>query len=198
MTFDERFERLFSVISGKRFLNREGLGNELPFFIFSFEPSDYDRMLKRYDQLIRDLGKKGVRLFCVDVYDLSVELLRNRDGGIWDRIIEVEKDISKDEMKELLQGVLSPEDHLVPLIEEKAGEVEYDVMFMTGLGEVFPYLRTHHILTNLQRIISDKPVVIFFPGVYKQSDEIGASLELFSEFSDDNYYRAFDIDNYEA
>ena len=31
-------QHLFEVISGQRFLRMEGLGNEVPFFIYPFEP----------------------------------------------------------------------------------------------------------------------------------------------------------------
>lgn len=198
MTLDERCEHLFSVVSGSRFLKREGLGNELPFFVFTFKPSDFDKVIKKHDRIVADLAKKSIRALSINIYDLSVELLKDR--GIWEDVISVEQEHTKNEIKELLQGVLSPEDYLIPAIENKSQCAEYDVMFITGLGEVFPYLRTHNILTSLQRIINSnsKPLVAFFPGAYVQSDEIGASLELFNEFSDDNYYRAFDIDNYEV
>jgi hypothetical protein len=69
----------------------------------------------------------------------------------------------------------------------------FDVMFITGVGEVFPYIRSHNVLNNLQSTATDQPTVLFFPGRYIQSLESGASLDLFGRLHDDRYYRAFNI-----
>ena len=66
-------------------------------------------------------------------------------------------------------------------------------MFITGVGEVFPYIRSHNVLNNLQSTAKDRPTVMFFPGEYTQSLETGASLDLFGRLHDDKYYRAFNI-----
>jgi len=100
-------------------------------------------------------------------------------------------------LKELLQSVLDPENHLIPAIGEKMDEEEFDVMFITGVGEVFPYIRSHTVLNNLQSTAKDRPTVMFFPGEYKQSLEEGASLDLFGKLHDDKYYRAFNIFHYQ-
>ena len=70
---------------------------------------------------------------------------------------------------------------------------EYKVIFIKGIGEVFPYIRTHNLLSNLQKILKKEPSIIFFPGSYQNDPKMGSSLNLFCEFSNDNYYRAFNI-----
>ena len=187
----ERFEHLFAVISGRRFLNMEGLGNEVPFFICPFRPEESVEAKKLLRQLVKRLKINGVRIFEVNLYDLSIELLKDR--GIWARVLEVESEISKEEFMELLYGVLDPETHLVPGISKKMKEAEFDVMFITGVGEVFPYIRSHNVLNNLQSKAKDKPTVMFFPGAYTWSPEGGASLDLFGKLHNDKYYRAFNI-----
>ena len=72
-------------------------------------------------------------------------------------------------------------------------KADFDVMFITGVGEVFPYIRSHTVLNNLQSTAKNKPTVMFFPGEYSQSLEEGSSLNLFGKLIDDNYYRAFNI-----
>ena len=62
------------------------------------------------------------------------------ERGLWQQIINSEKDTRKDKLKELLQSVLDPEDHLIPAITNKMNEAEFDIMFLTGIGEVFPYI----------------------------------------------------------
>lgn len=192
----ERLQHLFSVISEDRFLKKQGLGNEVPFFICPFKPEEAVDMARLQRQLINRLEKSGIRVLEINLYDLSVQILKDRD--IWARILEMEKSVSKEELKELLQGVLDPEAHLIPKIASTLSNTEYDVLFLTGVGEVFPYIRSHNVLNNLQSTAKEKPTVMFFPGAYTHSVESGASLDLFGKLHDDKYYRAFNIYHCEA
>jgi hypothetical protein len=187
----ERQEHLLAIISSERFLKMQGLGNEVPFFICPFKPNEALEMGRLGNQLMNQLGNMGIRVLKINLYDLSIELLKKR--GIWDRVLTVEETITKDELKELLQGVLDPESHLIPAIAEKMAQEEFEVMFITGVGEVFPYIRSHTVLSNLQSTAKERPTVMFFPGNYAHSLEKGASLDLFGRLQDDKYYRAFNI-----
>lgn len=186
-----RFEHLYKVISSERFIQKQGLGNEVPFFICSFKPEEQAPMQRMIQQLIRQLDQHGICVLHIDLYDLSVELLKQR--GIWERILKNETQLEKDKLKELLQSVLDPENHLAPAIAAKMAQSDFQVMFLTGVGEVFPYIRSHNVLNNLQSTAKEKPTVLFFPGTYTHSQEGGASLDLFGRLHDDKYYRAFNI-----
>jgi len=190
-SMQERFHHLFSVISGKRFLQKQGLGNEIPFFICPFKPEESVEMERLQKQLINRLAQTGVRVLYINLYDLSISLLKER--GIWEKILAMETSTSKEQLKELLQGVLDPEAHLVPAIADQIKGAEFEVMFLSGVGEVFPYIRSHHVLNNLQSTAKEKPTVMFFPGDYTHTLESGASLDLFGRLHDDKYYRAFNI-----
>ena len=195
----ERSAHLERVLSSDRFLHKQGLGNEAPFFICQFDPKEAVAMEKTRRALTKSLGSQGVEILDVNLYDLAVELLRER--GIWEQLIEMEKTVEKDQLKELLQGVLDPETHVVPAIAQKMAQKTKDsgfhVLFLSGIGEVFPYIRSHNVLNNLQSTAKQQPTVLFFPGDYEQSAEFGASLNLFKLLEDDKYYRAFNIYDYE-
>ena len=192
----ERYKHLLNAISSERFLKMQGLGNEVPFFICPFHPQEHDEMQRNIASLSNALNNRGIRVLNIDLYELSIELLKKR--GIWERVLENEAEMSKAELKELLQSVLDPEHHLIPAINEKMDEGDFDVMFISGVGEVFPYIRSHTVLNNLQSTAKDKPTVMFFPGEYIQSLEEGASLDLFGKIHDDKYYRAFNIYLYQV
>ena len=187
----ERFQHLFSLICSKRFLQKIGLGNEVPFFICPYPPKETVNMIKMQKWLVNKLEQANVRILEINLYDLAVSILQER--GIWQRVLEMEEIVSKDQLKELLQGVLDPETHLVPAIAKKMNQTEFDVLFITGVGEVFPYIRSHNVLNNLQGTAKQQPTVMFFPGSYTHSLEDGASLDLFERLHDDKYYRAFNI-----
>jgi len=187
----ERFHHLFSVISGQRFLQRQGLGNEVPFFICPFKAKESVEMERLQKQLANRLEQAGIQVLEINLYDLSIKLLKER--CIWEQILNLEASVSKDQLKELLQGVLDPEAHLIPTIALKMAATAFDVLFLSGIGEVFPYIRSHNVLNNLQSTAKEKPTVLFFPGDYTHSLEAGASLDLFGKLRDDKYYRAFNI-----
>lgn len=191
----ERFDHLLKVIASERFLKKQGLGNEVPFFICPYPADEAVAMEAMRASLVKQLENRGVRVIEINLYDLSIALLRER--GIWEEALAAERDIGKDELKELLQGVLDPETHLVPEIGARLSSQEYDVLFLSGVGEVYPYIRSHNVLNNLQSTAKEKPTVMFFPGKYTHSLATGASLDLFGILHDDKYYRAFDITHYE-
>ena len=190
------FDHLLTVLSAKRFLQKEGLGNEVPFFICPFEASISVEVLRLEKQLVNRLEQSGIRVLEINLYDLSIEMLKER--GIWEQILEIEPSVSKDELKELLQGVLDPESNLVPAIAELLKNNEFEMLFLTGVGEIFPIIRSHHVLNNLQSTAKEKPTLMFFPGTYSHTLATGASLDLFERLHDDKYYRAFNIFHCEA
>ena len=196
MPMQDRLQHLVSVVSGQRFLNKQGLGNEVPFFICPYRPEEAVDMDRLQRQLVNRLEQAGIKILCINLYDLAVDILKDRE--IWEQVLELEPTVAKDQLKELLQGVLDPEAHLVPAISAKLQSVEFDVLFISGVGEVFPYIRSHNVLNNLQSTAKDQPTVMFFPGSYTHSLETGASLDLFGRLHDDKYYRAFNIFHYEA
>ena len=195
-TLQDRFQHLARVIASERFLKLQGLGNEAPFFICPYPPDEAVAMEQTVRQLANRLHQSGVRVLAINLYDLCVELLQER--GIWELVLETEPTVSKAELKELLQGVLDPEDHLIPAIAARMRAAAFDVMFLHGVGEIFPYIRSHNILNNLQSTAKTQPTVLFFPGKYTQSVEKGASLDLFGLLHDDKYYRAFNIFHVQA
>lgn len=147
------------------------------------------------EKLVNRIKHSGTRVLNLNLYDLALHLLSER--GILEELLEVESVISKGEIKELLQGVLDPQSHLIPHISKAIEATPHDVIFLSGVGEVYPYIRSHNVLNNLQSSAKEAPTILFFPGSYSHALATGASLELFGQLHDDKYYRAFNILNYE-
>lgn len=187
----ERFQHLLDVMSGQRFRNMEGLNNEVPFFICPYQPDEALEMERMRRQLANQLDQQGVQVLEVNLYDLSIELLQER--GIWEEVLAIEEETSKADLMDLLQGVLDSEKYLIPAIAHKMVAIHFDILFLSGVGEVFPYIRSHNVLNNLQSTAKERPTVMFFPGSYTHTLESGASLDLFGRLHDDKYYRAFNI-----
>lgn len=189
-------EHLFKVLSGKRFLQMEGLGNEVPFFIYPYAPEDALAVAKAKKRITNRLNQNGITVREINLYDLSVEILKQR--GVWERVLAAEPEQDKGDFRDLLQGMLDPQDHIAPAIRAKIADGGFDILFLTGIGEVFPYIRSHNVLNNLQSVVTGKPMLTFFPGRYDQSETLGSTLVLFGLLKDDQYYRAKDIREQEA
>lgn len=195
-SLSEQEEHLFSVLSGRRFLHMEGLGNEVPFFIYPYPPQEALQVSAAKKRVKNRLAAAGVTVFEINLYDLSVELLKERN--VWDRVLTIELDQDKADFREMLQGMLDPLLHIAPAIRDRLATETFDILFLTGIGEVFPYIRSHNVLNNLQSVVKGKPMLMFFPGRYEQSDTLGSSLVLFGQLKDDQYYRAKNILEQEA
>ena len=195
LTRKERAEHLYRVITSERFLTKQGLGNEVPFFICPFPAEEGLTMIEDRLDLVERIGHAGVTALDLSLYDISLGLLEER--GILEDVLAAETDMEKSELRELLQGVLDVHEHLIPKIAEAIAAQPHDVIFLSGVGEVYPYIRSHNVLNNLQSTAKDKPTVLFFPGSYTHSTATGGSLDLFGLLHDDKYYRAFNILNYE-
>jgi len=190
-SIEARFDHLLKVLQSERFLKMQGLNNEIPFFIFPYKPQEHTKIDEMGKMLIKKLKELGIHVLKINLYDLSIELLKER--GIWESLLEQESEFSRQELMEDLQGSLNPERHIIPAIARKMEAEDFDVLFLSGVGEVFPYIRSHTILNNLQSTAKTKPTVMWFPGKYTFSQEGGSSLDLFGRLNDDKYYRAFNI-----
>ena len=153
-------------------------------------------MVEDREDLVTRIQHSGTRVLDLNLYDLALEILSER--GILEQVLAIEADSSKGEIKELLQGVLDPQAHLIPHIGQAIRATPHDVIFLSGVGEVYPYIRSHNVLNNLQSTAKEAPTVLFFPGSYTHALATGASLDLFGQLHDDKYYRAFNILNYEV
>jgi hypothetical protein len=192
----DRAEHLFRVMTSERFLTKQGLGNEVPFFICPYPAAEGQTIIDDRKDLVSRVEHASVKVLDINLYDLSLEILAERD--ILEQVLEIEADSDKSEIKDLLQGVLDPQAHLIPKIAEAIAATPHDVIFLSGVGEVYPFIRSHNVLNNLQSTAKEAPTVLFFPGNYTHALATGASLDLFGQLHDDKYYRAFNILNYEV
>lgn len=192
----DRFDHLLKAVGSQRFLSMQGNNNEVPFFICDYKPSESVDMSRMQRQLANRLNQQGVSVLEINLYDLSVEILKK--GGDWDWYLAAESDMPKAKLLEDLQSMLDVEHVLVPAMADRMAQSAFNVLFISGVGEVFPFIRSHNVLNNLQKVAKRQPTLMFFPGCYSHSMEAGASLELFGRLRDDKYYRAFNIYDYQV
>ena len=181
--------KIESEIGKTSFLNGKGLGNEVSYYVFDYDPKDEIIVREYIDKLVKkdkEFGD-GYKLKVYDVYDLMIDLLESE--GYLEDCFEMEKNDGMNYLVESVNDLLRMNDdnnYFAEYIEKNT--LEKAIVFLIGVGKIFPFVRSHKILNNLHQIFDRSPVVMFYPGKYD-----GQSLELFGEFKDDNYYRAFPL-----
>ena len=184
-----KVERLFQDISSSRFLKRELSGSDIPFFISTYTAAQQVEMQRAVTGLLRRLGNAGVQALEINLYDLVMTVLE-REIGL-EALFAYEKEASQADFLEAIQSALDMQQVLLPAIEQHVQDSAAQVYLLTGIGEVYPFLRSHTVLNNLHRLVAKAPLVAFFPGTYS-----GRQLKLFGLLTDDNYYRAFNLDTF--
>lgn len=183
----KKFEDLCHKIKDKHFLEMKALGGEIPFYITSYNPRQHVEVEKNIKLLKKNLETSGIEVLEINLYNLCLNILKEQ--GLLNSVIEMESDMPKDNLLSSLQGILDIENTIVPVIHNMLEDSSCKVVFITSIGNIYPYIRAHNILNNIQSIIKKVPMVLFFPGEYDS-----LSLKLFGLLKDNNYYRAFNLD----
>lgn len=189
MEFNERLDKIWDRISDQDFLANRGVANEVRYYVFDYEPCD--------ELIIRDKIKAlkkqnnpdadGFQIIEFDLYEMVISILEEK--GYIDKCVKFEEQKG---MEYLYTAVikmlrLTNDDNLIVnrILESTP---ENAVVFLTGVGKVFPFVRSHNVLNNLHQVLDSVPVVMFYPGTWN-----GQSLSLFGTITDGNYYRAFPL-----
>jgi len=189
-SIDERLNRIESIIKKDSFRKNKGLGNEVGYYIFDYDPQNELKVREYVTYLknkINNSPNSSFTLIEFDLYNIIIEILSKK--GYLEKIFEFEKEKGRKFTKKAINNLLklsSESNLIVNYIKENTSK--NSVVFITGVGKIYPLLRSHNVLNNLHQVLDEVPVVMFFPGAYSGSDLI-----LFGTIHDDNYYRAFPL-----
>ncbi len=183
--FEARLDALRMRIQDEDFLHNRGLGNEVGFYVFDYparrelEVRDFVARLKQDASLAN-----SCRVVERNLWEALLQVCRQQK--ILDRVADLELRRGSGTLLARLQSIATPE-RIVAAMDDWPHEPGRDVLLVTGVGEVYPFVRAHAILENAQHVFSDIPMVMLYPGTYDK-----VSLTLFGKLNDSNYYRAFD------
>ena len=183
-------DKLYSVMKSHSFLESTSIGGETPTYIYSYEIEATEIVEDMLNKLRKKLELDGIRLYEMDLFEAFTEFCDKE--GYLDWMMEAEEGTSKEEFLENIQGI-AENMGFISYVGGKIEDEDYDIFVLSGVGKVYPLLRAHMLLENLQNYIKRKPFVLFFPGEYIKSLSGGIALSLFGKLPADNYYRAFDI-----
>ena len=186
LSFDERLNQILPRVTSRDFLNSKGLGNEIGFWIFDYPPErELDMRSFLHGTVLPALKRQvpALRAGTIDLLQVVKGVLEERK--LLDKTMDMQLSKGDDSTLAALRSVLK-EDKIAQKIASKHDIANLDLVILTGVGSVYPMLRTHTLLSALHPIMGNTPLLMFFPGRYD-----GHSLRLFNLLAEDHYYRAF-------
>ena len=179
----DELSKISNRISEETFLKNKGLSNEVGIHVFCYDPSD-ELVVTAYFEELKKLENALFNLVECDLYNIFLSICEEK--RIIKNISTTEERKGKEFLKNQLQKIASAE----AFVEKMKYEPHQygDILLITGVGKVYPFMRSHKILDNIQHIFSDIPVIMLYPGTFN-----GQDLELFGSFLDGHYYRAFNL-----
>lgn len=189
MEFNERLDKIWDRISEEKFLKNVGVGGEVRYYVFDYEPVDELIVREKVEGLKKrnNPDADGFQIVEFDLYKLIIEILEER--GYIDKCIAFEESKGREYLYNAVARLLrltSDNNLIVAKIVNRTPK--HSVVFLTGVGKAYPFIRSHNILNNLPQVLDQVPVVMFYPGRWN-----GKTLSLFGTIDDGNYYRAFPL-----
>ena len=177
----EHLDRLKQTISEQDFLEGKGLANEVNIRIFSYDPED-EMIVRNFVERLTSDDNLPCNLIEYNLYKIFLSICE--DKRILDKIPQQEEKKGKDFIYNQLTKMADNEAFVKKMYYEpqKTG----DVILITGVGEVYPFMRVHSLLEAMQPYFGAVPIVVMYPGEYD-----GRNVKLFKLLQPNPYYRAF-------
>lgn len=180
---NERLDNLKLEIQKPEFLEGKGLSYEVNIRIFCYDAADEMAVRHFTDQLIVD-QTLDCHLIERNLYKVFLSICDEK--RIMGKASQMEKKKGKDFILRNLQNFANNKS-FVEKMQYEPHELG-DVLLLTGVGAVFPFMRIHSLLEALQPEFPDIPILVMYPGGYD-----GRFVRLFNKLEENPYYRAFDM-----
>ena len=192
-SLEERFEILDRTLKSEDFLANRGLGNEVGYYIFDYDPKDELRVREH----IRNLKKQnspdidGFRIQVFNLYKIMMDFIEEK--GYLAKTAKMEQRHDIMHVSSSINRLLKMEEfddsqmYFTQYISERVQD--NSIVFLTGIGEIYPLIRAHSVLNKMHLVYTKTPVIMMYPGEYDR-----LRLTILNTNKDSNYYRAFRID----
>lgn len=186
LTIQQRLNALLPALQSPRLLGNQGIGNEIGFYIFDYDPEDEPLVQQQIPKLKSKLesSPNSLKVIEIDLYGAVLSILDDR--RVLQKAFELEASKGNAALEKSVKPMVRPEQVVEYIQRQLQGDEQ--LIFLTGVGACYPILRSHTVLNNLHPVLDRTPLVMFFPGSYD-----GHELRLFNTLKDDNYYRAFPL-----
>jgi Domain of unknown function (DUF1788). len=202
-----RLNEILPRITSPNFLSGDGIGNEIPFYIFDY-PAEHELMIReRLHSILKALSvkKPSLKFEHVNLFHCLLSYIKER--GYFDKMLGKEKQLKERFASDPAEAdgkivrsiqAIAGADELAEFFAKTVLSKKPGLILVSGIGSVYPVIRTHEFLNNLHKYMGQAPLILFYPGVYDKTTLklFGKSSIGFDSSSSDRqrkakYYRAF-------
>ena len=178
---NERLDQLKALIQEPDFLEGKGLSNEVNIRFFCYDPKD-EMTIRHFIEQLQNENLNCHAIF-YDLYEVFLDILR--DKRILDKVEALEAKRGKDFLKKQFDKSCDAKTFAAKLDypDHQPGK---DLIILSGVGKVFPFMRVHSLLEAMQPRFTDVPILVLYPGEFD-----GHYVRLFNKLKKNEYYRAF-------
>lgn len=184
---EDRLNQIPNRLLSEEFMQGRGLGNEIGFYVFDY-PAAHELVVRARIGVIEEELKRcrpDLNAAHVNLFEFVVAHLEER--GLLDKALDMQRKKGDSALKAALAAPLQA-GKLAKAFVDKVDPQSKNLVLISGVGSVYPFLRSHTLLNNLHAVMGHTPLVMFYPGAYD-----GQHLRLFNVFDDEHYYRAFKL-----
>lgn len=179
----ERLDKVRTLIQKPEFLEGKGLSNEVNIRIFCYQPED-EMIVRHFVKQLETDQSLQCHLKVCNLYQVFLSICD--DMEITDAIPDMEEADGSEYLLEQLNAAIGNREFIEKIQYEP--QETGDVLLLTGVGEVFPFMRIHMLLEALQPYFSKVPILVLYPGEFD-----GRHVKLFNRLTPNDYYRAFNV-----
>ena len=196
-------EQLYEKLCSKKFQDTQSGDLFYNFYVYLY-PADKEFEMREQIDEIKENIKRPVNNVDVLTLDIFEEFCRFMDGQSFGKHPSylnymLEKDESRpDDVTKALLLKANSDDFMLYIhnkIMEHVSKVDEYIrpyVFLYGLGNIYPYLRTSNLLNRYEKYNRSEryKIILFYPG-----DQDGATFKLFGDLEDNHTYRAIVLMN---
>jgi hypothetical protein len=171
----ERLEKMDKRIHEHGFTTPRGIGSDIPHYVLDYEAED----------------ELQVRLYIKNLLRRTV--LNIKEINLFEFLLSFFQD-ELEELKELSEeeGINGLIDAIETILDEQQTVVESfialtegaEIIFITGVGSAYPYIRSSQLLKMLSVNAFRKPIILFYPGHFT-----GLRLKMFGILDNEDDYQ---------
>jgi hypothetical protein len=171
----ERLKQMERRINEEGFTTPTGIGSEIPHYVFDY-PAEDELIVRTYVEGV--LKRTSIDIKEINLFQFLLSLFEDD----LDELIEISEEEGYEELVHALQTVLEDQEVVVESFVHQASDAE--VVFISGVGNAHPLLRSSQLLKKLSNHAFRKPIILFYPGYFT-----GLELRLFGILHNEDQYQ---------
>jgi Domain of unknown function (DUF1788). len=192
-------EELYNKLEDKFFQDTDTGSIFYNVYIFQYKAEEEYEIRDQIENLKVRLKRpnNNLDILSVNLFEEFCAFLDKKEFGSHPSMLKYLLDIEKeDDITEDLVSLACDEDFFQAIHDkiqqhiEDENQLKKSFVFLYGVGQIFPYLRTNTFLSNFERYNKGEKykIIVFYPG-----HSVNNSFSLFDRLKDDNTYRAIKL-----